>query len=317
MFAGKDIIRTTRNSHCSNCGKLGHMNRSCKEPITSFGVICLRFSDMAIRQRFMESCATIQDVSLPMFNKKNNKNIHTAHVYNDSIKFLLIRRRHSLGMLEFVRGRYEPNDVRTITNLFRLMTTQEICLLGAMDDFRVIWDGIWIKNSQGSAGKSHAYEEEYECAKGKFDKLKFKFKDDNILGMSYYVQNIKPDWPTPEWGFPKGRRSFHERNVDCACREFEEETGYKDSDYSLLQCVQPLKEVFDGTNNIPYKHVYYLAVIDDNEKPPVIYDDNCEIGEVGWFTYVEALKMFRPYHIDKKKTLTDVFHFILSQLQNP
>jgi 8-oxo-dGTP pyrophosphatase MutT (NUDIX family) len=35
----------------------------------------------------------------------------------------------------------------------------------------------------------------------------------------------------PEWGFPKGRRNYNEKDIDCALREFSEETGY--SKYSL------------------------------------------------------------------------------------
>ena len=34
------------------------------------------------------------------------------------------------------------------------------------------------------------------------------------------------DWTEQEWGFPKGRRNFQEKDYDCAIREFTEETGY-------------------------------------------------------------------------------------------
>ena len=33
-----------------------------------------------------------------------------------------------------------------------------------------------------------------------------------------------------EWGFPKGRRNFQEKDIVCGIREFEEETGYNIND---------------------------------------------------------------------------------------
>ena len=38
-------------------------------------------------------------------------------------------------------------------------------------------------------------------------------------------------YESPEWGFPKGRRNMHESDLDCAKREFEEETGIDESFY--------------------------------------------------------------------------------------
>ena len=32
----------THPTHCSNCNKLGHYFRECKEPVTSYGIIAYR-----------------------------------------------------------------------------------------------------------------------------------------------------------------------------------------------------------------------------------------------------------------------------------
>ena len=33
------------------------------------------------------------------------------------------------------------------------------------------------------------------------------------------------NWMNPEWGFPKGRRNYMEKDISAGIREFEEETG--------------------------------------------------------------------------------------------
>jgi ADP-ribose pyrophosphatase YjhB (NUDIX family) len=42
-------------------------------------------------------------------------------------------------------------------------------------------------------------------------------------------------WSEPEWGFPKGRRNYQEKDYECAVREFCEETGYKQSVLKNIQ----------------------------------------------------------------------------------
>ena len=60
---------------CNNCGIQGHMFFSCKRPIMSFGIICYRV------------------------NPKNMK-----------IEYLMIRRKDSLGYVEFLRGKYHIHN---------------------------------------------------------------------------------------------------------------------------------------------------------------------------------------------------------------
>ena len=39
----------------------------------------------------------------------------------------------------------------------------------------------------------------------------------------------------PEWGFPKGRRNYQENDIDCATREWEEETGYSRNQIKMVK----------------------------------------------------------------------------------
>ena len=63
-------------------------------------------------------------------------------------------------------------------------------------------------------------------------------------------------------GVSKGRRNLYETDIDCAKREFEEETGLKPFQYNLVS-IKSFNESFFGSNNIRYKHVYYLGELLD------------------------------------------------------
>ena len=54
---------------------------------------------------------------------------------------------------------------------------------------------------------------------------------------------IKPIYKTPEWGFPKGRRNLYEKDLNCALREFSEETGYSSKSINLIESLVCFPEI--------------------------------------------------------------------------
>ena len=91
--------------YCNNCGKQGHLYNQCKIPITSSGIIYYRY-------------------------------------HNNKIEFLMIRRRHTLGFIDFMRGKYSINDKSYIINMFIQMTVHEKNNLKNMT-FEELWADIW------------------------------------------------------------------------------------------------------------------------------------------------------------------------------
>ena len=73
------------------------------------------------------------------------------------------------------------------------------------------------------------------------------------------VFDSKTKWVEQEWGFPKGRRNYKESNINCALREFEEETGYDKQSVSIIKNLLPFEETFVGSNLKSYKHIYFFA----------------------------------------------------------
>jgi 8-oxo-dGTP pyrophosphatase MutT (NUDIX family) len=107
-----------------------------------------------------------------------------------------------------------------------------------------------------------------------------------------------------------------ESDMDCAIREFCEETNYNKLDIKIFSNVKPLIENTIGTNGVNYRHIYYLAE-DISQNVPIIDDRNSsEIGDIGFFTYEETLQIFRKYHIEKKTIAKNAFLYCLDTLIN-
>ena len=274
------------------------------------------------------------NMDITILNSKINcptpNDVQKFYFYRDKIKFLMVKRKYSLGFIEFIRGRYELNDFDSIINLFEQMTIDEINMIKNEDYDTLIYKFL-SKNTENKElflekiYSDNRYSTEYILAKNKYNDLlnASVAKDDkfnnsqNILGLSFYTENIKPKWKYGEWGFPKGRRNKNdENNLMCAMREFEEETGISKNEYFVLNKIEPIEENLIGTNGIKYKHIYFLSYNNDSaihnkQLEPI---DNNEIGEIKWFTFEEALKYIRPYHNERKSILTQIYSFLMNFL---
>ena len=122
-------------------------------------------------------------------------------------------------------------------------------------------------------------------------------------------KDVECNYEEPEWGFPKGRRNLHETDYHCAVREFEEESGLTKKQYNVNFNIKPLDEVFLGSNNIRYRHIYYIAEYTDQTKSLEVDKSNftqvSEVSNIKWFPYEEALERIRPYNEEKKKVLIE------------
>ena len=95
----------------------------------------------------------------------------------------------------------------------------------------------------------------------------------------------------------------------------EEESGLHSDDYLILDKIQPLIEMFIGTNGIRYKHIYYIGIAKTNKFPSIENNNQKnEIGGIQYFTLNEALKCIRPYHISRKSVLIKLNNFVINKL---
>jgi hypothetical protein len=269
------------------------------EPITSYGVVNLHLSNdlekysERIKFAFMKN----NNVNIPSINADNNEEYNNIHkMVEDNLIFLLVSRNHSLGYIEFIRGRYDISDSHTIEHLFLQMTETEIFNIFTMP-FDDLWCELWRKNA-----KKHVYNKEYNIT---IEKFKF-------VKANYNSNSFKPEYPVKEWGFPKGRKNNNESNMSCASRECCEETSLIKNEINILTGVSPLIEQMTGTNDVNYKHVYYLSII-DNIRMLKVNDDIThfiEIDTVGWFKKDLVDNLIRPYHTEKLNIINQIITFI-------
>jgi ADP-ribose pyrophosphatase YjhB (NUDIX family) len=256
--------------YCNNCGKNGHLYHQCKLPITSIGIVAFRIN-------------------------------------NNIPEFLMIRRKDTLGHVDFMRGKYTLHNKGYILNMLNQMTRDEKEKIKVLE-FKELWNNVW-----GGGDISLQYKNEENVSRDKFNALKNGVYFNNELctledlvdeSNSLYV------WEEPEWGFPKGRRNNRESDYDCAIREFTEETGYNSSILKNLQNIIPYEEIFTGSNYKSYKHKYFLMFTEHINTLTTCNFEKSEVSKMEWKSYDACLLSIRHYNIEKKRILTNIHNTI-------
>jgi len=287
----------------------------------------------------------------------------------DKYKILMIRRKHTIPYVEFLRGKYVTSDIKYLSLLFSRMTRREIRFICEYPVFSVLRNELGL-NSR----KRKSYRMEYENSEVKFTcirdtgmlskiiyiinkiyKTRFELNmppglypvvnDNKIINnmdqeFMLIYQNIKIQngvtgtqlYHNPEWGIPKGKRQMQETDLQCAIREFCEETGIAPNDLKVFKNCVPLEEVYTGINGVKYRHVYFMAElmclpknyrITENVKnaedteleiPMDIYNKGQvgEISAVKLLGFHKAVGLIRRFHKAKKTIIQKAFYNICS-----
>lgn len=310
----KQLTRVNYNMFpCANCGMMGHIRDNCTLPIISIGIILLKISDIDQKELSEILKYKTEDKTDMKLNIVDTVNIYMK--VHDMVKFLMICRRHTLGYSEFIRGRYFIEDKKHIKELFDEMIKDEISrICNNKDNFSVLWENFWNEPSKNS------YNSEFKKAKFKFDMLTNTYIDDKEESIvDHFAKTAKLQWSNPEWGFPKGRKKInaHETDLECAMREFEEETGFTKEDYIIIDDMQPFVEDLTGSDSRYYRHIYYVG-LSTSDKMPYVDKQNdsqsSEIGNIGYFSLMESLNMIRRHHYKRKEIMSDLFKDMSSKI---
>ena len=81
--------------------------------------------------------------------------------------------------------------------------------------------------------------------------------------------------------------------------------------------IEPIEELFSGTNNIRYKHIYYIAKSTKNINLCINKDNFnqvTEISNIRWFSYDDSLKVIRDYNQEKKDVLKIINGLLLKKI---
>jgi len=207
----------------------------------------------------------------------------------------MIRRKDTLGYVDFMRGRYNINQLYYINHLINDMTIQEKKKL-LTNDFQTLWKQLWCIDST----QNTQYKQEEKISNKKYIELK------ETHTLEHLINTNKTSWDEPEWGFPKGRRNYLEKDLDCALREFEEETGINKKDIILINNIKPFEEIFIGSNFKSYKHKYFVAFYKNNNINIPTNFQKTEVSKINWFSFQECIHKIRSYNLEKKDILTKI-----------
>jgi Asfivirus mRNA-decapping protein g5R len=217
--------------------------------------------------------------------------------FNKDHEILLVQRKDSIGYIDLIRGKYK--NTKTLEILIGEMTYEEKLRILSMS-FEELWDLLWMKKN----GK--IYKDDYLTAKRKFENPNIDIK--NIIKST--INETK--WDTTEFSIPKGRKNIYESSIECAIREFIEESGFKKSNFTLLD-LPPIQEIFFGSNGTAYCHVYYIAEIHTEVIPEIDFTNVLQAGEIkyiNWFSKKSAMNIFRNYSSSKRYVINKFFDII-------
>lgn len=256
----------SKNNICNNCGKQGHMFHQCKLPITSYGII--------------------------LFRSSNEK----------GLEYLMIRRKNSFGYIDFIRGKYMQNNLDHLQTMFNEMSLEEKESI-RNNNFDTLWKMMW--GIQDTTHQNQFKTEELLSQK-KFDVLKDGIMiNEELVTLNRLIDSSTTQWIETEWEFPKGRRNFKEKELDCALREFEEETGLLKQNVKIIENLLPFEEMFLGSNHKSYKHKYFLGYTENNDNILNNYQQS-EVSKIQWKTLEECLESIRPYNLEKKQLIINI-----------
>jgi 8-oxo-dGTP pyrophosphatase MutT (NUDIX family) len=213
----------------------------------------------------------------------------------------MLRRKDSFGYIDFMRGKYSPYNVEHIQNIINEMSINEKEKI-LNESFESLWQEMW-GNTQNIQ-----YRSEESASIKKFDLIKSGIFLDNVkITIKDIIEKSNTKWSETEWEFPKGRRNYQEKDLDCAFREFEEETGMSQSKITIIENIIPFEEIFIGTNHKSYKHKYFLAYSNENNSDFTLENfQKSEVSKLEWKTIDECLESIRPYSLEKKQLIINI-----------
>ena len=129
--------------------------------------------------------------------------------------------------------------------------------------------------------------------------------NNEFITLESLIKNSSTKWAETQWEIPKGRKNFQEKDLECALREFEEETGYSSKYVNIIENILPFEELFIGSNYKSYKHKYYLGYMSETIDILQNYQKS-EVSKIEWKTVDKCLESIRPYNLEKRNLIINI-----------
>lgn len=269
------------NIICKNCLKKGHHIRECVEPRVSFGIISYYYPKIPPG---------------------------LSYINIEKVRLLMICRKHTISLIDFIRGKYNLYDYNYLLQLFERMTNKEKNLIKT-SRFSDLWFYVWNKTVKNSRYVIEYYKSYEKFLKLKNDEIYISRK---LVNLDILIKKSGRKYKEPEWIFPKGKRERHEDDFTTAKREFEEETSVSHKRLTYLD--DYIEEIYEGSDYIYYKNKYYIGHTNKKIRVKINKDLACqaqEVSKIAWVSFEQAYKYIRPYYTEKIKTLNRVKKIII------
>ena len=223
----------------------------------------------------------------------------------------MIRRKNSYGFIEFIRGKYELNNIEYIQHIFNEMSNNEKKMIQELN-FDELWNYMWNIDIDHNLIHINSTSKEKTCNNEKYNSFK-KFEnlkngliiENSFRNINSFIKNSSTDWTETEWEFPKGRRNIYENDLDCALREFQEETGYNKKYLKIINNIHPFEEIFIGSDYKIYKNKYFLAYMNDKLVNDKDFQKN-EVSKMEWKNITECINTIRNYNYEKIELIKNI-----------
>jgi 8-oxo-dGTP pyrophosphatase MutT (NUDIX family) len=213
-----------------------------------------------------------------------------------SYEILLICKRFTYSFNAFLHGKYNSGNDAELIQLFSSMTLEEKLDILSLN-FAQMWYRVWLHNMQRTTS--------YFFAKNKYENA---FVADGggrlrkLISKSTHADKI--------WEIPKGRKKNKaESNIQCAVREFHEETGIPKKGYKLFPWAKSTHTYLDS--GVRYSNTYYLAFTRCRIEPTINFNLQEQVGEVSdvrWMNINEIRQVDKLGRLEK--VIRPIFNFI-------
>tara|TARA_B110001452_G_scaffold267060_1_gene275582 strand:+ start:1391 stop:2197 length:807 start_codon:yes stop_codon:yes gene_type:complete len=256
--------------YCTNCGKIGHNYKNCKNPIISYGIMLFKYE-------------------------------------SNEFKVLMVQRKDSIAYIEFIRGKYSITNTSKLFNILENITKTELTNILSYD-FDYLWNTLWSSNIDSTSLKK--FEKEYSSSLKKFNFIKSKSNSINIYDILsvLHISYNETEWGIPkgrrnlnELDIEVANREFQEEtNLNR-----DDYTIINSLSPIRERFFGTNKLKYDHIYYIAVAKKNILPIINHNNINQII-----EIKNIKWFDRDNAVKFIRKYETEKKKIISIGFNII-------
>lgn len=220
---------------------------------------------------------------------------------NNCVEIILVKKRYSYQYYNFVCGHYNIKNSKDLRLLFDNMSfSEKIDILGMK--FSKMWYRIWLDDPEAVFNVRDHYNKNkiINCQMAESDIYKLYIQKRNKFYQNFpghagqtRIKNLVVGSSNSDiyWELPKGRKHAAETNIDCAMREFCEETSIPSTKYKILFDIEPVIECHYDSD-VVYKNIYYLAKMREGVSlEPRInfanFEQITEIEQIRWVSMEE------------------------------